>query len=310
MFWTLKRVQEVEELICVLSGGTGTPKLLRGMKDFCEFAVVVNTAEDVWVSGNKVCPDIDSVIYALADVIDDEKWWGIKGDTFITYEALRKLGCDEVLMIGDADRATHILRSELLRAGYSLTTATKELAKRYGVKQEVLPMCEEEVATHVITPEGEMHFQEFWVKQRGEPEVIDVVFKGIEMARMTKDVEKVIKNSKAVVIGPSNPITSVMPILSVKGVKELLRKRTVIAVSPIIGSKAVSGPAAKLMRAKGFEVSPSGVVDCYSDFLDAIVIHNGDSVKRNVEVFRTNVLMKKREDERRLARFILDVIGV
>ncbi|AEA46351.1 2-phospho-L-lactate transferase [Archaeoglobus veneficus] len=297
-------------MISVLSGGTGTPKLIRGMKDLCDFAVIVNTAEDVWVSGNKVCPDIDSVIYALADVIDDGKWWGIKNDTFTTHEALKKLGFDEMLMIGDKDRATHILRSEMLRRGYTLTAATRELAKRYGIKNDVLPMCEEDVATYIVTPEGEMHFQEFWVKRRGEAEVVDVVFRGIEEARMTEDVEKAIKRSKAVVIGPSNPITSIMPILSVKGLRELLRKKTVLSVSPIIGSKPVSGPAAKLMRAKGYEVSPSGVVDCYSDFLDIFVVDESDRVERDIEVVKTNILMKNKEDEKRLAKFVLDVLGV
>jgi len=297
-------------VICFFSGGTGTPKLLRGMKGLYDFAVVVNTAEDVWVSGNKVCPDIDSVIYTLADVIDDKRWWGIKNDTFTTHEMLRNLGCDEALMIGDRDRATHIFRSKLLKTGYTLTSATRELRKCFGVQQEILPMCEEDVATKVITPEGELHFQEFWVKQKGESEVIDVVFRGIEMARMTKDVKKTIDGSKAVVIGPSNPVTSIMPILSVKNVKKLLRRKPVLAVSPIIGSKPVSGPAGKLMNAKGYDVSPSGVVDCYSDFLDAIVVHEGDDVAGGVDAFRTNILMKSREDERRLAKFILDVLGL
>ncbi len=296
-------------MICFLSGGTGTPKLLRGMKGLHDFAVVVNTAEDIWISGNKVCPDIDSVIYALADIIDDEKWWGIKNDTFMTHDMLNMLGFSEALRIGDKDRATHIFRTELLKTGHSLTSATRELRKCFGVQQEILPMCEEDVATKVITPEGEMHFQEFWVRRRGEPEVMDVVFRGIEKAEITEDVERVIKNSTAVVIGPSNPVTSIMPILSVKNVKNLLRKKTVIAVSPVIGSKPVSGPAGKLMRAKGYDISPSGVVDCYSGLLDAIVVHEGDNAG-GVDVFRTDILMKNREDERRLASFILDVLGI
>ncbi|RLI72986.1 2-phospho-L-lactate transferase, partial [Archaeoglobales archaeon] len=176
-------------MICVLSGGTGTPKFLQGLKELTnEITVIVNTAEDVWVSGNKICPDIDSVIYAMAEVIDDNKWWGVKNDTFITHSRLKELGFDEPMMIGDLDRATHITRSELLRKDFSLTEATRELKNRFGVKAEILPMCEEEVSTIVLTRDGEMHFQEFWVKYKGEKEVIDVVFRGVEKTKATKDV--------------------------------------------------------------------------------------------------------------------------
>ncbi|MEM4503632.1 MAG: 2-phospho-L-lactate transferase CofD family protein, partial [Archaeoglobaceae archaeon] len=168
----------------VLSGGTGTPKLLVGLKEVAEFSVIVNTAEDIWISGNKICPDIDSVIYALAEIIDEEKWWGIRGDSFRTHEALKKLGVDEFMAIGDLDRATHILRSELLRKGFSLVHATKEVAKAYGVKQEIYPMCNEEVATIIVTAEGEMHFQDFWVRKKGIPEVVDIYFRGIENAKI------------------------------------------------------------------------------------------------------------------------------
>jgi len=224
--------------LLILSGGTGTPKLLRGMKEVADFWVVVNTAEDVWVSGNKICPDIDSVIYALAEVIDDEKWWGVRGDTFITHERLKTLGFDEGMKIGDLDRATHILRSEVLRAGKSLCEATKAVADAYGVSHEIFPMCEEEVSTIVVTEVGEMHFQEFWVLRRGEPEVKDVYFKGIEKAKIPEEVEKRLKKEEEVLIGPSNPITSILPILSVEDFRDRLRDKKVVAISPIVGRAA------------------------------------------------------------------------
>ncbi len=292
--------------LCFLSGGTGTPKLLRGYSKLSDdFSVVVNVAEDVWVSGNKICPDIDSVVYALAGIIDDKKWWGIKGDSFTTHEMLKKLGFDEKMMIGDMDRATHIARSEMLRKGLSLTEATKRLSKAMGVKAEVLPVCNEEFSTYIKTPEGWMHFQEFWVERRGEPEVLGVEFQGIEKAKVSKDVVSAIERSDVVVIGPSNPITSIGPIVSVRGVKELLEEKPVIAVSPVVGKKAVSGPASKLMRAMGFEVSADGVAECYSDFLDLIVVHESDECEwKHV---KTNIIMKNEEDEVRLARFLLEV---
>lgn len=299
-------------MLAVLSGGTGTPKLLRGMKEVADFSVIVNTAEDVWVSGNKVCPDIDSVIYALAEVIDEIKWWGIRHDTFMTHFRLKDLGFDEVLMIGDADRATHIMRSELLRQGVSLTEATKRVAEAYGVESEILPMCEEEVETIVVTDEGDMHFQQFWVMRKGEPEVLDVYFRGIENARPTQEVIKALERAEVVVIGPSNPITSISPILSLKGIRDILRKKKVVAVSPIIGRSAVSGPAGKLMRAKGYEVSPRGVGDVYRDFLDVLVVDSSDagdaSLKsENFEVVATNIMMKSKEDAIRLSEFLLQL---
>lgn len=290
----------------ILSGGTGTPKLLRGMKEVADFWVVVNTAEDVWVSGNKICPDIDSVIYALAEVIDDEKWWGVRGDTFITHERLKTLGFDEGMKIGDLDRATHILRSEVLRAGKSLCEATKAVADAYGVSHEIFPMCEEEVSTIVVTEVGEMHFQEFWVLRRGEPEVTDVYFKGIEKAKIPEEVEKRLKKEEEVLIGPSNPITSILPILSVEDFRDRLRDKKVVAISPIVGRAAVSGPAGKLMRAKGYEVSPKGVAEVYADFLDLLVVDHADrGVIRNSVA--TNTIMKSKEDAVRLAEFVVSL---
>ena len=298
-------------MITVLSGGTGTPKLLTGMKDVIDdFTVIVNTAEDVWISGNKICPDIDSVIYALAGIIDEEKWWGIKNDTFETHNQLKRLGMDEIMMIGDRDRATHIFRSNLLREGKSLKEATEMLRKAFNVKQEVLPMCEEEVSTYILTDKGEMHFQEFWVKHRGLPVVRDIYIKNIEKAKPSEGVLDAIEMCEAVLIGPSNPVTSIMPILLVKGVREAIRKKRVIAVSPIIGKEAVSGPAGKFLRAKGFEVSPKGVSQFYGDILDVLIVDERDKdiEIENVDVISTNILMKNRGDALRLARFIGEIL--
>ncbi|WP_456468723.1 2-phospho-L-lactate transferase [Archaeoglobus sp.] len=289
----------------VLSGGTGTPKLLQGLKEVCDFWVVVNTAEDVWVSGNKICPDIDSVIYALAEIIDNKKWWGIKGDTFTTHERLKALGFNEGMRIGDLDRATHILRSEALRSGKSLCEATQIVARAYDVRNRIYPMCEEEVSTIIVTDEGEMHFQEFWVTRKGEPEVLDVRFENIERARIPEVVKKKLRKEDEVLIGPSNPITSILPILSVEDFAERLKDKKVIAVSPIVGNKPFSGPAGKLMKAKGFEVSPKGVFDVYSNFLDLLVVDTEDSNLESNNIVSTNTLMRCKEDAVRLAEFVV-----
>ncbi|RLI82313.1 2-phospho-L-lactate transferase [Archaeoglobales archaeon] len=299
-------------MIATLSGGTGTPKLLWGLKEICDdFFVVVNTAEDVWVSGNKICPDIDSVIYALSETIDTEKWWGVRNDSFITYERLKFLGFDEGMMIGDVDRATHILRSNLLREGKNLLEATRILKSRFGIKQEIFPMCNEEVSTLIETESGTMHFQEFWVGRRGEPEVNNIIFKGIENAKIPSEVKEFLEECKAVIIGPSNPITSIGPIISVRGYKEILKKKKVIAVSPIIGKNPVSGPAGKFMRALGYEVSPVGVAKVYRDFIDVLVIDEKDSDYELdfVEVVKADTIMKKKEDAENLSRFLLELVG-
>jgi LPPG:FO 2-phospho-L-lactate transferase len=201
------------------------------------------------------------------------------------------------------------MRSELLRQGMSLTEATRKVAETYSVENEILPMCEEEVETRVVTIEGDMHFQEFWVRRKGKPEVIDVYFKGIEDAKPTEDVIKALEKAKGVIIGPSNPITSISPILSLRGMRDLLRRKKVVAVSPIIGKTAVSGPAAKLMRAKGFEVSPKGVGEVYRDFLDILVVDStdGNFEGETYEVVATNIMMRNKEDAVRLSEFLLQL---
>lgn len=195
----------------VLSGGTGTPKLLQGLRRLIpdeDITVIVNTAEDIMISGNLVSPDVDTVLYLFSWLLDDAKWWGIKNDTFHTYNALKKMGINEKLMIGDADRATHIMRSELMRKGASLTRATAQLSTALRVKAKVLPMCDEKVDTIIRNPQGEMHFQDFWVGAHGERDVIDVKLKGIEKANATKEVTEALGSDEWVLIGPSNPITS------------------------------------------------------------------------------------------------------
>jgi LPPG:FO 2-phospho-L-lactate transferase len=293
-------------MFTVLSGGTGTPKLLRGFKDSEEHAVIVNTAEDIYASGNKITPDIDSVIYTIAGVIDDEKWWGLKGDTFNTYNALKALGHYEELMIGDKDRATHIIRTELLRYGSTLTEATLELCDEFEIKTRVLPMSEEDVTTVVSTPEGDMHYQDFWITFHGEPEVKDVLLLGT--LKPTDEVMDVLGMSENIIIGPSNPITSIGPILALEGVRDVLKVKFVVAVSPFIGDRPVSGPAAKLMKAKGFEPSTRGVAECYKDIVDVFIMDERDDTDLSgydFEVDRFDTLMTSREKSKALADHVL-----
>jgi LPPG:FO 2-phospho-L-lactate transferase len=294
-------------MLSILSGGTGTPKLLRGFEDTENIAVIVNTAEDVWISNNKVTPDIDSVIYTIAGVIDDEKWWGLKGDTFNTFKALEAMGYFEEIMIGDKDRATHIYRTDMLNNGSSLTDATLELCDVFGVKTRVLPMSEEDITSVISTPEGDMHFQDFWVALHGEPDVTGVRLLG--NLKPGEAVMEALNASDDIFIGPSNPITSIGPILALDGIRDTLKIKFVVAVSPFIGDRPVSGPAAKLMRAKGFEPSTKGVADFYNDIVDVFIKDVRDKTDLSgydFEVAEFDTLMTDKAKSKALADFMLE----
>ncbi|KKG11899.1 MULTISPECIES: 2-phospho-L-lactate transferase [unclassified Methanosarcina] len=298
----------------ILSGGTGTPKLLDGLKEILppeELTVVVNTAEDLWVSGNLISPDLDTVLYLFSDQIDRKKWWGIENDTFRTYERMQELGVEESLRLGDRDRATHIIRSNLIRDGASLTEATVKLASLLGIDASILPMSDDPVSTCIETLNGVMHFQDFWVGKHGEPDVLGVDIRGVSEASVAKKVLEALETDDRVLIGPSNPITSIGPIISLPGMRELLKKKKVVAVSPIIGNAPVSGPAGKLMQACGLEVSSMGVAEYYQEFLDVFVFDERDRAdefafeRLGCRACRADTLMTSTEKSRELAEFVV-----
>ncbi len=300
----------------ILSGGTGTPKLLAGMRKVIpeeEITVIVNTAEDTWVSGNLVCPDIDTVLYLFADTIDAEKWWGIRDDTFTTNDSLKRAGHHEIMRIGDKDRATHIMRSDLIRNGSTPTEAIRELARSSGIRAGILPMTDHPVATHIITPECEMHFQEYWITHGGDPDVLGVNIHGIDDAVPSDAVLSALDSDDTVLIGPSNPITSIGPILRLPGMREILREKMVVAVSPIIGDAPVSGPAGRLMHACGYEVSSAGVLEYYRDLLgglpDVFIIDDEDieiGIDGGVEIVRADTMMTSVDKSEALSRLVVD----
>lgn len=300
-------------MITVLSGGTGTPKLLQGLKeivDSSELTIIVNTLENDYFAGVYVAADIDTVLYTMSDIINDEFWYGIKGDTFITHERLEEIGCPELLRIGDKDRATKIQKT-LLMEKYGLAKACEIQAENMGLTSKIIPMSNENSNIKLTTDIGELEFHDFLIKHQQKPEVLDIQFSEVSPAEGVIDA---IKNSKAVIIGPSNPITSILPILSLDGVKEALKDTYVVAVSPIIGSDAVSGPASKFMKALGMDVSSVGVAKLYEDFLDNIVIDNEDeSLKDEInqiinKVTITNTIMDNLGKKKNLAQIIIDSI--
>jgi LPPG:FO 2-phospho-L-lactate transferase len=297
-------------MITFLSGGTGTPKLLRGMRSLLpdrEMAVVVNTAEDLWISGNHLSPDFDTVMYLFANLANTTTWWGISGDTFATHDAITAWGGEEPLRIGDRDRAIHILRGEMLRKGMRLTDATGLLARRLGVEALLLPMADTPVASLVDTDLGLLHFQDYWVKYRGRPRVKGLMRRFPEPPKATPEVIRAIQGADGVVIGPSNPVTSIAPILECAGVVEALGNQYVLAVSPFIGDRPVSGPAAELMKAWGMEPSSQGTLDLYRDICDVFVQDIRDPVKVEGAV-RLDTLMRDRPASEALARETLKLL--
>ena len=300
-------------MITVFSGGTGTPKLLQGLKEIVnpkDLTIIVNTLENDYFSGVYVSADVDTVLYTMSDMINDEFWYGVKGDTFITHERLCELGCQELLRIGDIDRATKIQKTQLMKK-YGLAKAVEIQAENMGIESKIIPMSNEESDIKLITDMGELEFHDFLIKHQSQPEVLDIKFSSVAPADGVVDA---IKNSEAVIIGPSNPITSISPILSLEGVREALKDTYVVAVSPIIGSDSVSGPASKFMKALDIEVSSVGVASLYEDFLDNFIIDDKDVDKKQQlnqivnKVTVTNTIMNNLGTKKNLAQIIMDSI--
>jgi LPPG:FO 2-phospho-L-lactate transferase len=322
-----------------LAGGTGTPKLLDGALDvFDEVTVVGNVGDDVEIGGVFVCPDLDTVLFHGAGILDRRTWWGIADDTTETHEAVQELteragfdpgprylpdaaqtagrelarwrrfsGVGEFMQIGDRDRAVHVVRTGLLDEGYRLTEVTRRLAAAFDLEVELLPVTDDPVASIVHTAEGPMHFQEFWVAHRAAPAVEDVEFRGADAATATEETLAAL--SAPVVVGPSNPVTSLGPMLAVEGVREALAATTVVAVSPFVEDEVFSGPAASLMRATGREASTAGVAAAYP-FADAFVLDEADGTRLDRPVVRTDTAVDSPTDARRVATACREALEV
>jgi LPPG:FO 2-phospho-L-lactate transferase len=300
----------------VLAGGTGAAKFLLGLIQVVpqeQIHVIVNVGDDAEVWGLHVSPDIDTVLYALSGRLDGDRGWGQRNETFRCLQEMDQFDMPTWFQLGDADLATHITRTELLRR-MPLTEVIDKLAYYLGVRARVFPATNDRIRTRIDSAGQLLDFQEFFVRDRCEPEVDSVVYSGAADAHAPDEVLHSIREAQLVVIAPSNPITSINPILAVQGVRDALRctRAEVVAISPIIGNQAVSGPAGKLMEACGYDVSPGGVARCYHDFLDNLVIHLTDApiaseIRRDtIGVQVTNILMTSTSDARRLAQFVID----
>jgi len=306
--------------ITALAGGTGAAKLLRGLARFMnprDLTVVVNTGDDAEIWGLHVSPDLDTVCYTLAGVIDERKGWGLGGETFNTLDQIARFGEPVWFNLGDRDLATHLHRTRLLREGRTLSAVTRAIAAALGVPAVVLPMSDQPVRTRILGPDGWLAFQEYFVREKAQVEVRAVDYAGAATSRPAPGVLDALATADVVLVCPSNPITSVGPILAVPGLVDTLRatNATVAAVSPIVGSDAVSGPAGRLMASAGLPVSAVGVARAYASWLDTLVFDEQDRVllpeltALGVTPVPAPTIMSSREAEVALARRVLAAVA-
>ena len=303
-------------MLALLTGGTGGAKLVQGISletDPEDLVVICNTGDDFVLHGLHISPDLDTITYTLAGISDGKKGWGIAGDTFVALEWLGRYGGESWFKLGDKDLATHITRTRLLSEGLSLSQVTDHIRNALGVKAKVLPMSDDRVETRIATPAGEISFQEYFVKRRWQGEVSGVLFAGAERCRSVPGGLDAIREATGVIICPSNPVTSIGPILAVPGIRAALKETEapVIAVSPIIQGAAVSGPADRLMAAMGMEVSSFGVAKAYADFVDLFLIAHEDAALQEkieglgIKTIVASIRMGSLSDKRSLAREVV-----
>jgi LPPG:FO 2-phospho-L-lactate transferase len=306
-------------MITILAGGTGSVKLVRGIvSQSPNVNVISNVGDNYWLYGMYLCPDIDTIIYGLADILDHDKGWGIMKDTFGFLRQMEIFGEETWFRIGDRDAATHLMRTNMLKNGKNLSDITKWMCEKFAVEAKVIPVTDNSLETRITTNKGEVHLQEYWVKYRGKDEVEGIQYIGADKARPNPEAINAMHDSERVIIAPGNPLTSIGPMLSIKGVRKELSKikKKVIAVSPLIGDKAFSGPAAKYMQAAGIEVSSYGLAKMYSDVCSNFVIDTKDKgLTKQIEslgmkVYDAKLKMTNKSDEQALASFVLKQIHV
>ncbi len=304
-------------MITIVAGGTGSVKLVRGFAALTDdITVIPNVGDNIWIHGLYVCPDVDTIVYGLAGLLDEKRGWGVRNDTFECLEFLRKLGAPSWFSLGDRDFATHIVRTDLLRKGKTLSAITDLARRKYSIGPRIIPATDDEVSTIISTGSGKMHLQEFWVKRRGRPRVSGIEFKGSDAAAANPAAVDAIKRSDMIVIAPANPVSSIGPTIALSGIRnELARQRErVVAISPLIGGKAISGPAEKYMKALGLRISALGVAMYYRSLIGHFVMSNVDHdlapeiQSLDINVYETDISMKDRRGEKRMARYLLNKV--
>ncbi len=306
-------------MITILAGGTGSVKLVRGLAALEDKVnVISNVGDNYWLYGLYVCPDIDTIIYGLADLLDQERGWGIKKDTFNFLRQMEVFGEETWFRVGDRDAATHLIRTNMLKNGKNLSNITQWMCEKFAVTANIIPVTDNSVETRITTEKGELHLQEFWIKHRGKDKVLGIQYIGAEKARPNPEAVNAIHDADMIIIAPGNPLTSIGPMLQIKGIRKELSKikKKVVAVSPLIGEKAITGPAAKYMEAAGIETNAYGLAKMYSDVCSNIIVDSKDKalVKKiqdlDMKAYDTKITMKNKLAEEALANFILKQVHV
>jgi len=305
--------------ICTLAGGVGAAKLLSGLVNVTpqeEITTIVNTGDDLQLHGLYIAPDLDIVMYTLAGLVDEERGWGIEGDTFNCLETLGKYGHETWFRLGDKDLATHIRRTWLMREGLTLSEATRRLCQSLGLKIKLIPMSDDRVRTMIRTPIGLIGFQEYLVERMAQDEVQQIIFEGAELAKPAHGVVEAILDCNGIIVCPSNPLVSIGTILSIEEIRDALVRTdsSVVAVTPIVGGKPIKGPADKLMRGIGLKVSAVQVAELYRDFIDVFIVDSSDMElkaeieKLGIKVVCTNTIMRTQDDKISLAKVAVEAL--
>jgi LPPG:FO 2-phospho-L-lactate transferase len=298
--------------VALLAGGTGGAKLAAGMQEEIgsDLSVIANTGDDIEILGVHVSPDPDLVTYWLSGEIDAERGWGIRDDGFVVFERLAKLGAPDWLSLSDRDLAACLYRRQFLADGGRQTDAQAQIARALGVSARVLPMSEDPVRTRVMTAVGRRDLQEYLILDGGQPEVLGVELDGVSKAEPTPEVVEAIRAADAIVIGPSNPVISIGPILAVAGIREAIAasRAPVVAVSPFVAGEVVKGPTERFMTALGRPVTAAGAASLYAGLIDAMVVDEGDPDPPPTEIptLAASTLMEGAADRVRVARIVID----
>jgi len=302
--------------IVLIAGGVGGAKLAEGLNSIKDInlAIIGNIADDDEFHGLRVSPDIDTLTYTLSGMVNRKQGWGVKNDDYKTLSMLHKLGEETWMSLGDLDFGLHIYRQHRLLKDHRPTVIANEIAKKLGVRADIILPTDDKIRTEVQTKSGWISFQEYFVKKRCSPKIIKLKYTGIKSAKITKEAKKALFNAELIIIAPSNPLVSIKPILEIPGFKSIIRKnnKRVIAVSPLIQGKAVKGPATKMLKQLGFKPNSFSCMQMYNDICKTFILDMSDIglekqfISLNQKPFFTDTLMTNLADKRRLAKFIIN----
>ena len=302
--------------IVLIAGGVGGAKLAEGLNSIKDInlTIIGNIADDDEFHGLRVSPDIDTLTYTLSGMVNRKQGWGVKTDNYKTLSMLNKLGEETWMSLGDLDFGLHIYRQHRLLKDHRPTVIANEIAKKVGVRADIILPTDDKIRTEVQTKSGWISFQEYFVKKRCSPKIIKLKYTGIKSAKITKEAKKALFNAELIIIAPSNPLVSIKPILEIPGFKSIIRKnnKRVIAVSPLIQGKAVKGPATKMLEQLGFKSNSFSCMQMYNDICKTFILDMSDIglekqfISLNQKPFFTDTLMTNLADKRRLAKFIIN----